>query len=291
MPRPDPKDKIASYETLRAAQALAASGRDADAARALEPLVKAEPDMLDAWELLARSRVHAGDIRGGIDAFNRVLALDPLKPETHLALARIYALDRNPEPARQHAELAAERDPAAGYELLAQLMLDAGKPAEARAFAERSVEADGSRYMSHFILGVIARQQGRCRDAVPSFERAIDAKRSDPHAVVRNLHAELADCLARAGRTADAEREFRAEIADIPASSEGRIGLATLYRSLGRDDDARQVLGGIVEASPQPTADSYWTVVRSFTLLGDAAAARDWKARARARFPTDSRFR
>ena len=288
---PDPKEKIASYEGLRRAQALAAAGRDADAARALEPLVSSEPGMLDAWELLGRTRIHAGDVKGGIDAFEHVLAIDPLKPETHLALARIYALDRQPAAARRHAEAAATRDPAAAYELLAQLMLDAGKPADARAFAARSIEADPSRYMSHFMLGVIAHQQGRCADAIPEFQRAIEAKRSEPHAVVRNLHAELADCLARAERTDEAEREFQAEIADIPGLPEARIGLATLYRSLGRDEDARRVLGGIVDATPQPTADTYWTVVRSFMLLGDATAARDWKARARASFPGDPRFR
>jgi hypothetical protein len=64
-----------------------------------------------------------------------------------------------------------------------------------------------------------------------------------------------------------------------------------LYRSQGRDAEAREVLAGLVAAEPQPTADTYWTVVRTFTVLGDAPAAREWAARARARFPSDPRFR
>jgi hypothetical protein len=39
------------------------------------------------------------------------------------------------------------------------------------------------------------------------------------------------------------------------------------------------------------SADAYWTVVRSFTVLGDIPAAREFAARARQRFPADGRFR
>ena len=220
-----------------------------------------------------------------------MLALDPLKPETHLALARIFALEREPARARAHAELAARRDPAAGYEILAQLMMDAGRTADAAAFARRSIEADASRYMSHYLIGVVAQRAGRCDEAIAAFRRAIDAKRREPDAVVRNLHAGLGDCLARTGQAAEAEREFRAELADVPWSPEARVGLATLYRSQGRDADARTVLAGLIASLPQPDADAYATVVRALTVLGDTAAAREWAAKARAQFPRDPRFR
>jgi hypothetical protein len=48
---------------------------------------------------------------------------------------------------------------------------------------------------------------------------------------------------------------------------------------------------GLVAASPRPDGETYSTVVRTFTLLGDEAAARAWTARARAKFPGDARFR
>jgi tetratricopeptide (TPR) repeat protein len=258
---------------------------------ALQPVVTREPGMLDAWELVAKSLIKMGRTRDGIDAFAKVLAIDPLKPETHLALARVYALERQPAKARQHAELAARRDPAAAYEILAELAMDAGKPAEAAAFARRSADADPSRYMSLFLIGAALQREGKCDEAVPAFTRAIEAKRREPQAVVRNLHAGLADCLARGGREAEAEREFQAEIAAIPWSPEARVGLATLLRSQSRDAEARTVLAGVVTALPQPNPDAYATVVRAFTVLGDAAAAREWSARARTQFPADPRFR
>jgi tetratricopeptide (TPR) repeat protein len=289
--RADPKDKVAAYESLRRAQRLAADGHDADVATALTPLLATDPDMLDGWELKAKSLVKLGRTREAIDAFGRVLAIDPLKPETHLALARIFALEHDPARAREHAALAARRDPAGGNEVLAELMLDENKIADAAAFARRSLDADPARYLSEFVVGVAAQRSGRCDEAIAAFRRAIEHKRREPSAVVRNLHAGLADCLARTGHEAEAEQEFKAELAEIPWSPEGRVGLATLYRSQGRDTDARSVLGGLIAAQPQPTADSYGVVVHAFTVLGDTQAAREWTQKARARFPQDPRFR
>jgi type IV pilus assembly protein PilF len=247
--------------------------------------------MLDAWEALAKSLERVGRARDAVAAFRRVLEIDPLKPETHLALARIYALDRQPALAREHATLAANRDPAAANETLAELALDAGHADEAKAYALKSQETDPTRYMTQFLLGILAQRQGRCDEAIPYFRRAIDLKRTDPDAVVRNLHAGLADCLARAGRSAEAEREFKNELSAIPSSPGARVALATLYRSLGRDAEARQTLEGLIASTPNPEPGTYLTVVRAFQTLGDTAAAREWSARARAKFPADPRFR
>ena len=85
--------------------------------------------------------------------------------------------------------------------------------------------------MSRYLLGVIAQQAGRCDEAIGHFERAIEGKRLEPHAVVRKLHSGFADCLARAGREADAEREYKAELAAIVDSAEATVGLARLYKS------------------------------------------------------------
>jgi len=288
---PDPKDQIQAYEALKHALSLALAGRDGEAATELQQLTREQPRMLDAWEALAKSLERTGRTADAIVAFGKVLELDPLKPETHLALARIYALQRRADRAREHASLAATRDPAAANETLAELALDAGRRDEALAFAQKSASADPTRYMPHYLLGVMAQQRGQCDQAIPAFQRAIELKRTDPNAIVRNLHAGLADCLARAGRNDEAEREFKAEIAAIPASPEARVGLATLYRSLGRDTEARDVLGGLIAATPNPDQSTYGIVVRAFTMLGDTESAREWAARAKTRFPGDPRFR
>jgi len=225
---PDPKDKIASIEDFKHAMATEHAGRTAEAIEQYRKVLASNPLLLDAWESLAKALVASGRTKEAIAAFEKAVEVDPLTPEPHLALARIYAIEGDPTRARQHAEIGSERDPAQGFEILAALMLDAKRPGEAAALARRSLQADPSRYMSEFFLGVIAQEQRQCDEAIGHFERAIDAKRLEPRVIVRNLHAGLGDCLAQTGRTAEAEREFKAELAVIPDSPEARRGLAAL---------------------------------------------------------------
>jgi Tfp pilus assembly protein PilF len=144
--------------------------------------------------------------------------------------------------------------------------------------------------MPHYVLAVVAQRAGRCEEAVPEFQKAAEAQRLHKGLVVRGLHSGMGDCLARAGREADAEKEFRAEIDALPYTRDGRVGLAALYWSQSRDSEARAVLEGVVTANPRAGADEYATVVRTFSLLGEATAARTWAARGHARFPADRRF-
>ncbi len=288
---PDPKDHIEAYEDLKRGLSLRLAGRRGEAVEQLRKVVRLNPDMRDAWEMLGVTLTELDRKKDAIEALDRVVALDPTSAEPHLALARIFALDGRRELALQHAELAARREPGKGHEVRAQILLDLNRLEEAAEFARRSLEADPRRAMSHFVLGVVAQRGGRWEDALSAFGKAQEANRLQKGSIVLTLHARAADCLARLGRAADAEREFLAEIKDVPWSREGRVGLAMLYRSQGRDGEAREILEGLVGAGPRPDPETYWTVVKTFSLLGDGAAAREWTARGRSKFPRDPRFR
>ena len=288
---PDPKDKIGAYEDLRKGLALRASGRNEEAVPQLRKVVAENPLMIDAWEILGLSLVALGREKEGIEALDRAIRIDPLRAEPHLALAKLYALDGKMAVAVNHAEIAAGKEPGQSFEILAQIMMDNRREKDAVAFARRSVAADPLRSMSHLIIGTVARQQGQCEQALPSFQKAILATERAQGLLVRSLHFQTGDCLARLGREADAEREFLSELKVLPRSIEGRVALATLYRSQGRDPEARTVLIGLVAGDPSPTAEAYWAIVRTFTVLGDTEAARTSSAEARGRFPSDPRFR
>jgi Tfp pilus assembly protein PilF len=239
--------------------------------------------------MLGYTLIRMGRTKEGIQAVDRALRLDPLRTTAHLALAKVEALEGRDERARKHAEIASGSNPAQGNEALAQLMMDKGDLARAADYARRSVSADPERVMSRFILGVVARSAGRCEEAVDEFRRAESAKNRQKRVVVRGLHAQMGDCLARLGRDAEAEREFLAELAAIPQSEDARLGLAMLYRSQGRDAEARASLAALVAAAPRP--ETYLKVVQTASVLGDAEAARTFATEARARFPGDARFR
>jgi tetratricopeptide (TPR) repeat protein len=288
---PDPKDRIGDHEDLKRGLALRQAGKDREAITLFRRVLDRNPRMLDAWEMLGFTLVRAGRTQDGFAALREGLAIDSLNPQIHLILAKIYGLDRKLDLAAKHAELAAQRDPGEGYEVAAQLMMDRRDPARAEALARQSLAADPQRLMSHFILGVLAQKAGRYDEALGSFRKAEEIQKRQKRTVVRSLHANIGDCLARLGREAEAEREFRAEIEILPATREGRVGLATLYRSQRRDDEARAVLAGLVTAESPPSAETYWTVVHTLSVLGDVEGARQFARRAQARFPSDPRFR
>jgi tetratricopeptide (TPR) repeat protein len=220
-----------------------------------------------------------------------VLRAEPTRASTHLSLARAHALAGRRELASQHASAAASGDPGRAFEMLAELTLSQGRLADAADYARQSLAADPERVLSQYVLGVVAQRAGRCAEALGHFERAAEARRRQRRLVVRGLYSGMGDCLARLGRETEAERAFGDEIQQIPFSREGRVGLALLYRSQGRDAEMREALAGIVRSHPKPGADEYWVVVRTLAGLGDAASAREWAAEARRLFPGDARFR
>jgi arylsulfatase A-like enzyme/tetratricopeptide (TPR) repeat protein len=225
---PDPKEKIGLVRRFREALGLKDAGRDGEAIAAFRALVAEEPGMADAWEMLGVTLARNGRTPEALDALGRVLETNPERASALLAMARLHALSGRTAMALELATRAVARDPGQAYEVLAQLEMDRGRPAEAEAFARKGLAAGGTRIMSEFILGVVAHQQGRCEEALEHFGRAEEAKRRRPHAVLRTLYAQMGECLLQLGRTAEAERAFRAELQVFPASREARQGLAKI---------------------------------------------------------------
>jgi arylsulfatase A-like enzyme/Tfp pilus assembly protein PilF len=287
----DPKDKVAVLEAFKRAVARRREGRDEQAGAELRAVLADSPGMLDAWETLGLSLARLGRQDEAIRALEKAVALDPASPAAHLALARIHALAGRAELVETHAQAATARGAGEAYELLAELRLGQGRLEEAAECARRSLEADSRRVVGHVVLGTVARRAGRCEEALAEYRRAAEAQPGLRGLVVPGIHSGTADCLARLGREAEAEREFLAEIDLVPHSREGRVGLATLYRSQGRDAESRRVLEGVVSAHPRPGPEEHWMVVRTARVLGDEEAARTWAARARSRYPRDARFR
>lgn len=288
---PDPKDHIASWSVFEKGLGLRQAGKLDEAIRIFEGVLKENPRMSDGWETLAQTLFQAGRMAEARRAFDRVIAFDPGRSSAHISIAKLERMAGRAETARQHAEIAAKQDPGGAYEFLAELELGLGRFAEAEAAAQKSVAADPSRPMSHYALGLAAVRRGDLVSAESRFRTAIERSASDSGQIFANLHASLADCLARMGREAEAEAEFRKEIEIVPASRPGRIGLTLLLRSEGRDEDARAVIGGLIEGNPTAGPEDFEVVIRTLQGLGDAEGASLWITRARARYPKDPRFR
>ncbi|MEO8360784.1 MAG: sulfatase-like hydrolase/transferase [Vicinamibacteria bacterium] len=287
---PDPKDQIGSWAVFEKGLSLRQAGRLDEAIRVFEGVLRENPGMSDGWETLAQTLFLAGRPQEARRAFDRVIAFDPARSSAHLSIAKLERLAGHADKAREHANIAAERDPGGAYEFVAELELSQGRLAEAATAAQRSLDADPSRPMSHYTLGLAAMRRGDMKEAEARFRSAMERSASDTGRIFANLHASLADCLARMGRETEAEAEFRKEIEIVPASRPGRVGLAMLLRSQGRDADARASIEGLAEQAGAGPED-FEVVIRTLLALGDGEAANRWRSRARAQFPRDPRFR
>jgi tetratricopeptide (TPR) repeat protein len=288
---PDPKDKIASHEDYRQALVLRQEGKSEEAVARLRRVVAGNPRMVEAWMILGTTLGGLGRNAEAIAALVKALEVDPERPEIHVALAKIYAIDGRLDKALPHAEIASAKNPASGSELVAQILTDAGKAQQAAVFARRSIAADDEQVMAHFILGDIARRAQRYDEALGHYRRAEAAKERRKQTIVRNLYYNMGDCLARLGRNEEAEAMFKRELQQIPTSRDARLALALLYRSEGRDAEVRTVLDELVAAEKPPTAEAYAVVLRTLTMLGDREGARAVALRAQQAFPADRRFR
>ena len=169
--------------------------------------------------------------------------------------------------------------------------MDAGRLAEAAAFARRSVEADPSRYMSHFLLGVdrAARRDDATTRSPPS------SARSRPSAASRRRSCEICTPASpTAWRAPDARPKPSASFRPSSPTCRGRRKDASVwrrcYRSQGRDAEARTVLAGVVTSLP--AADRRRLLRPSSArsrCLATRHAAREWAAKARAPVPGATR--
>ena len=121
-------------------------------------------------------------------------------------------------------------------------------------------------------------------------------KSTEPASVARkenrrvpNLHFYRGDILARLGRNAEAEREFRAEIAIYPAEPDAYASLLLLLASSGRIEEGTRVVFDLIEASPRPP--SYIAVSETLKVIGDDRGARYWAVQGLRRFPENRDLR
>jgi protein O-GlcNAc transferase len=158
------------------------TGHFDEAAEQLKLTLKLRPDNEDAWAILGSVYKQQNDFANAAEALRQAIKLMPNQPGTHITLAGVLAEQGHKD------EAAAER----------KIAVDLTRAATNRQRATFAVNS-----------GNLLLQQGKISDAI---ERYQDAVTSDPTYI--DGHRGLADALARAGRTAEAEAE-RQKIAQL----------------------------------------------------------------------------
>jgi choline-sulfatase len=281
----DPKDAYEVLLAYRTAAELALSRQWPKAIARLETIVRRDPSQADVWREIALYASRLGRNDQAVDAYMRVLALEPGDVNAHLGAAagllRLRRLDEAREHAHQADMLASDSDVlsrSSAHEWLARIALLKHDSAAAREEAVLAKDADPTLPMPLYVDARVLYDQAHYADALPLFEQAVAAAHKAHARPIADLHYYLADTLIREQRPQNAENELLDELKAFPQNTRARAALATLEHTAGRDDDVEAVMDDLVRISP--TADTYTLSARLWSSFGDRKRAADARAEA-----------
>jgi arylsulfatase A-like enzyme/Flp pilus assembly protein TadD len=278
---PDPKDMAPVLRKYREAVDLLEAREFADGADALGTVLKDNPGMTDVWLQYAGVLTKLGRDADALRAYQQVIRLKPEEPAGLLgATAALIALGRLDE-AKQHAELAAKNSPGSAHENLAQIALARKDYAEAQRQAALAAQADPQLPLPVYVRGLIQYHEQRYAEAVPLLLQARDAW-SARTIQTPDLRFYLGDALAKLERYPEAETAFLEELRIFPGSVRARAGLALLYQATGKTDRVERIIDDMMRVSPSPR--TYETAAELWRIFGQADRAAAVRAAARAKF-------
>jgi tetratricopeptide (TPR) repeat protein len=281
---PDPKEKIASSAGLRRVFALFDRGQYEEVLPLLEKLARDNPQMLDVWEILARTLENLGRTEDAIEAARHGLRLSP--NAAHLALmVGIMSLNVDRvDDAERHAELALSGEPALAHDLLARIALKRHQLERAEREAKLALE-DRDHVFALMTLGQVELDRKNYAQGLAWCDRAIDVLKKRSGTSVKGLYYLRGDLLARLGRDAEAEEAFRKEIKLFPRDAQAYKNLILLCVTEGRNDEATKLVFQLVDKAPIPP--SYVAISTTLKTVGDDRGARYWAMQGLRKFPKD----
>ena len=259
---PDPKDHAAVLETYRTALERAMDRQWPQAIDMLQSIVRDQPQLAGVWADLAAVRFRMGRYEQAVDAYHELLALAPERPSAHLDVSTTLLRLRRLDQAAQHAELAISSGGAGvtaqthadAHELLARIALARGEGDVARSEAELAQKTNPG--LPFYVAGRLLYDAGKYEEALPEFERALDAIEDSDGTEVADLHFHTGDTLLRLERRTEAENQFLLELRRFPQDIRTRAALAASYQAAGRREEAGEALDALIKSRrhPKPTA-------------------------------------
>ena len=255
---------------------LAQMGKYQDAIAVLQAAARAQPDLFDAFVILAQVQFTTGALAAAEQNYRAALRLSPKSQVALLGLGVLLNKMHRPAEAESLLRTAGENTarPAPWQAKLAQnlgLALDLqGKSEEAIASWQRAIALDPTNGEAHRELNALLYRMGRGGEFLASFDEAIK------HLPVTGKAERGAILLQKAGLLVDAERfdEARdcfAQVAAIAPQSAGpQNGLAVAYAGLGRFEDSIAAYEKSIRLQPDDLA----TKIRLASVLLQTGAAR-----------------
>ena len=271
---PNPRDRLVSYSRVRAALALAAAGRDAEAVRALDAVIAENPGFVDARVERAEALGRLGRYRDSETAYREVISIAPtLAAPLSLTLGRVHLEMGRLADAAAAARQALASEPGPGHELLASVALAGGHLDEAESEA-RLVAADaGAEARAAVVRAEVAARRGQLPAALAQVDEAARTGAARALGPVPWLEFVRGDVLARLGRNEEAEAALRQEIRDFPGHARAYASLAIVTALRGRPiGESRRLLQAMQHAVPSP--QSAQLAARALAFIEDGVSRR-----------------
>lgn len=285
----DPKTTIEVFHQIRVAFTHFKFERLAECLALTTKLLEDNHRILDLWDLKSKTLAKLGRTDEAIEAAKEGLRQQPTAVSLVAAVANLSIIQDDLEQARQHAELLMKTEPGQAHELLARIHAERKDYDAAEKEARLAMSTGREPTNALMTLALIAKQRGDLPTALQQIDAAMASLARKENRRVPNLHFYRGDILARLGRNAEAEREFRAEIAMYPAEPDAYASLLLLLASSGRIAEGTQVVFDLIKASPRPP--SYIAVSETLKVIGDDRGARYWAQQGLRKFPENRDLR
>jgi arylsulfatase A-like enzyme/Flp pilus assembly protein TadD len=180
----DPKDAVHLFRAFEQAREAEGSGRLAEAAALLRPLVDEDPGNAVFRSSYARVLRDQGKMDAALPLYREAAALSPTDPQVWYELATTLQKAGRADEARSALEEALRHDPGKpqAHNALAIALAGAGRLAEARSHLETALAVDPLDAQVWNNLGNVLRDMGGGEEAVRAYEKAIalDPRYPDP---------------------------------------------------------------------------------------------------------------
>jgi choline-sulfatase len=252
--RRDPKDMIALFNRLRAANSAVRDRRFGDALPILRAVLDEDPKNAFAQLVMGSAYMGMGDCARAIEQYRRYVELVPTSSYAHQWMAICYVRLNKQEEALREAEAALVLDPRStdARVLRAGIFASRGQYDQSIAELRAGIANDPAKPMVRLDLAKVLDEAGRHDEARREYETIV-GQQADYAPALMGLGA----IEAQSGKLAEAEKLFRKVLVGDPSLDSARFNLARVLEQQKKTEEASAEYRSLVEdprTSPQVRA-------------------------------------
>jgi arylsulfatase A-like enzyme/tetratricopeptide (TPR) repeat protein len=286
---PDPKTRLGAFMNIRLAYTYFRNKQMPEALKLTDQLLADNAQIVDLWDLRSKIVWAMGDKHGALESAKEGLRRNPDAIALLFDVANLSLANGDLEGAQKHAEIAVKIEPGQAHEILSRMWVERQNPERAEQEAKLAMQTVNDPTTELMLLAGIEMDRHNYTKVLEYLDVASQhvQQRTPPKLI--NLHLTRGEALARLGRGAEAEREFRAEMSDFPADPRAYSSLVMLLATERRLDEATKVIFDAIQASPLP--HSYVVISETLKAIGDDRGALYWAYQGLQRYPQDGELR